>query len=196
MAQDSDIADDVIPGSLKRSRSYHGNYGTKTYKEIKDLAAAIPPDNKGPSDGKAHRADRAAPEERQRPAVVSTLRTLKQLRLSTVSRLWDEKDFDKALAEVESLLETWPGNPHLNVLQGEPDAIAGRAEIRRGRSQAGSTTGHRTGQGISNSLPSNSVTFLTTSKTTLKPPSKPMPEGIAAARTPSHRRVDRASQGI
>ena len=46
MAQDNDIADDVIPGSLKRSRSYHGDYGTKTYKEIKDLAAANPPDQK------------------------------------------------------------------------------------------------------------------------------------------------------
>ena len=46
MAQDSDIADDVIPGSLKRSRSYHGDYGKKTYKEIKDLAAVNPPDKK------------------------------------------------------------------------------------------------------------------------------------------------------
>ncbi len=46
MAQDSDIADDLIPGSLKRSKSYHADYGTKTYKEIKDLAAADPPDRK------------------------------------------------------------------------------------------------------------------------------------------------------
>ncbi|MBL8797137.1 MAG: hypothetical protein JNM56_24765 [Planctomycetia bacterium] len=46
MAQDSDIADDLIPGSLKRSRSYHGDYGQKTYREIKDLAAANPPDKK------------------------------------------------------------------------------------------------------------------------------------------------------
>ena len=46
MVQDSDIADDVIPGSLKRSKSYHGDYGKKTYKEIKDLAAANPPDKK------------------------------------------------------------------------------------------------------------------------------------------------------
>lgn len=46
MAQDSDIADDVIPGSLKRSKSYHGDYGRKTYKEIKDLAAVNPPDKK------------------------------------------------------------------------------------------------------------------------------------------------------
>ena len=46
MAQDSDIADDVIPGSLKRSKSYHGDYGKKTYKEIKDLASATPPDQK------------------------------------------------------------------------------------------------------------------------------------------------------
>ena len=42
MAQDKDIADDAIPGSLKRSRSYHSDYGAKTYREIKDLAAADP----------------------------------------------------------------------------------------------------------------------------------------------------------
>jgi hypothetical protein len=46
VAQDSDIADDLIPGSLKRSRSYHSDYGKKTYKEIKDLAAAAPPDQR------------------------------------------------------------------------------------------------------------------------------------------------------
>jgi hypothetical protein len=46
VAQDSDIADDVIPGSLKRSRSYHQDYGKKSYKEIKDLAAGNPPDRK------------------------------------------------------------------------------------------------------------------------------------------------------
>jgi hypothetical protein len=44
VAQDSDRADDVIPGSLKRSKSYHTDYRKKTYKEIKDLAAANPPD--------------------------------------------------------------------------------------------------------------------------------------------------------
>jgi hypothetical protein len=46
VAEDNDIADDVIPGSLKRSRSYHSDYGNKQYKEIKDLAAANPPDQK------------------------------------------------------------------------------------------------------------------------------------------------------
>jgi hypothetical protein len=46
LAQDTDIADNLIPGSLKRSRSYHQDYGKKTYKEIKDLAAAHPPDKK------------------------------------------------------------------------------------------------------------------------------------------------------
>lgn len=46
MAQDSDIADDLIPGSLKRSKSYHQDYGGKTYREIKDLAAGNPPDTK------------------------------------------------------------------------------------------------------------------------------------------------------
>lgn len=46
MVQDNDIADDVIPGSLKRSPSYHSDYGKMTYKEIKELAAANPPDIK------------------------------------------------------------------------------------------------------------------------------------------------------
>jgi hypothetical protein len=46
VAQDNDIADDLIPGSLKRSKSYHSDYGKKTYKEINDLAAAKPPDKK------------------------------------------------------------------------------------------------------------------------------------------------------
>lgn len=46
MAKDADIADDVIRGSLKRSRSYHSDYGKKTYREIKDLAAGKPSDQK------------------------------------------------------------------------------------------------------------------------------------------------------
>ena len=46
MAQDHDIADDVIPGTLKRSHSYHSDYGKKTYREIKDLANANQPDKK------------------------------------------------------------------------------------------------------------------------------------------------------
>ncbi len=46
MPQDDDLADDLIPGSLKRSRSYHSDYGRKTYGEIRDLAAADPPDLK------------------------------------------------------------------------------------------------------------------------------------------------------
>jgi len=44
--QDDDLADDVIPGSLKRSKSYHRDYGGMTYAEIKGLAAADPPDKK------------------------------------------------------------------------------------------------------------------------------------------------------
>lgn len=41
---DDEIADDLISGSLKRSKSYHADYGGKSYKEIKDLAAGTPPD--------------------------------------------------------------------------------------------------------------------------------------------------------
>jgi tetratricopeptide (TPR) repeat protein len=36
--------------------------------------------------------------------------------LSTVSRLWKQGKYDRALAEVESLLKVWPGNAHLHVL--------------------------------------------------------------------------------
>lgn len=36
--------------------------------------------------------------------------------LSKITRLWKKQDYDAALAEVESLLVTWPGNPHLHVL--------------------------------------------------------------------------------
>jgi hypothetical protein len=46
VAKDTDTADDLIPGSLKRSKSYHQDYGRKTYKEIKALAAGVPPDRK------------------------------------------------------------------------------------------------------------------------------------------------------
>jgi tetratricopeptide (TPR) repeat protein len=46
---------------------------------------------------------------------MSTVRSLKQ-RLSTVSRLWDEAEYDEALVEVEKLLADWPGNAHLHVL--------------------------------------------------------------------------------
>jgi hypothetical protein len=46
MPNDSDIADDLIPGSLKRSRSYYSDYGQLTYGEIKRLARRKPPDVK------------------------------------------------------------------------------------------------------------------------------------------------------
>ena len=39
-------ADDLIPGSLKRSDSYHADYGSKDYGDIKRLAKAKPPDRK------------------------------------------------------------------------------------------------------------------------------------------------------
>ena len=46
VASDDDIAYDLIPGSLKRSKSYHRDYGRKTYREIKRLAKLKPPDKK------------------------------------------------------------------------------------------------------------------------------------------------------
>lgn len=46
MPDEDAIADDLISGSLKRSKSYHADYGDKSYKEIKELAATVPPDKK------------------------------------------------------------------------------------------------------------------------------------------------------
>ncbi len=46
MAKDSDKADDLISGKLKKSKSYHADYGRKTYGEIKRLAIGKPPDSK------------------------------------------------------------------------------------------------------------------------------------------------------
>jgi len=47
---------------------------------------------------------------------MSDLRAFKQ-KLSTVNRLWEKKDYDTALAEVEDLLKVWPGNAHLHILR-------------------------------------------------------------------------------
>jgi hypothetical protein len=46
MIDEDSQADHLIPGSLKRSKSYHEGYAHKTYGEIKRLAAAKPPDRK------------------------------------------------------------------------------------------------------------------------------------------------------
>jgi lipopolysaccharide biosynthesis regulator YciM len=46
---------------------------------------------------------------------MNNLRGFKQ-KLAVVSRLWDDRDYDTALAQVESLLQTWPGNPHLHAM--------------------------------------------------------------------------------
>jgi hypothetical protein len=46
MPSDDQIADDLIPGSLKRSKSYHRDYGRKTYGQIKRLARRKPPNKK------------------------------------------------------------------------------------------------------------------------------------------------------
>ena len=46
---------------------------------------------------------------------MSNLRGFEQ-KLSMVSRLWEEEDYDAALTEVESLLKIWPGNAHLHIL--------------------------------------------------------------------------------
>ncbi len=46
MIDDDQIADDLISGKLKRSKSYHSDCGRKTYGQIKRLANRVPPDRK------------------------------------------------------------------------------------------------------------------------------------------------------
>lgn len=46
---------------------------------------------------------------------MSNLRGFKK-ELSIVARLWEENDYDTALAKVESLVKIWPGNAHLHIL--------------------------------------------------------------------------------
>jgi hypothetical protein len=46
MTDETAKAEDLIPGSLKKSKSYHEDYAKKTYGEIKRLAAAKPADRK------------------------------------------------------------------------------------------------------------------------------------------------------
>lgn len=46
---------------------------------------------------------------------MSSLRGFKQ-KLATISRLWEEQEYDTAFAEVESLRKVWPGNAHLHIL--------------------------------------------------------------------------------
>jgi hypothetical protein len=66
-------------------------------------------------DEKADRTDRATAEKREGAADMNHLRGFKQ-KLSTISRLWQDKEYDTALAEVESLQKSWPGNAHLHIL--------------------------------------------------------------------------------
>jgi len=71
---------------------------------------------------------------------MSNLRGFKQ-KLSKVSQLWEVQDYDTALAEVESLLKSWPGNAHLHILwaslvQLQEDPKHGLDEARQALQQA------------------------------------------------------------
>jgi tetratricopeptide (TPR) repeat protein len=46
---------------------------------------------------------------------MSSLRAFKQ-KLAAISRLWESEDYDAALAEVDELRKTWPGNAHLHIM--------------------------------------------------------------------------------
>ena len=66
--KDADIADDLIPGSLKRSKSYHSVYGGYTYGEIKRLESGNPADRKAQQMKKLiEQADRLREKARRRP---------------------------------------------------------------------------------------------------------------------------------
>jgi hypothetical protein len=65
---DDQLADKLISGRLKRSRSYHADYGRKTYGEINQLAGAQPPDRKARQMKKQiEQAERLRNKERGRP---------------------------------------------------------------------------------------------------------------------------------
>lgn len=66
---DNSLADDLISGSLKRSPSYHADYGNKTYKELKRLARGKPPDLKARQMKKLiEQVDRLRDKARKRPS--------------------------------------------------------------------------------------------------------------------------------
>lgn len=66
--KNDDLAADLIPGSLKRSKSYHTDYGMKTYGEIKRLAAGKPTDRKAQQMKKLiEQAERLRDKARRRP---------------------------------------------------------------------------------------------------------------------------------
>ena len=65
---DDAIADDLIPGSLKRSKSYHSDYGPLTYGEIRLLASGKPKDRKAQQMKKLiEQAERLRDKARRRP---------------------------------------------------------------------------------------------------------------------------------
>jgi tetratricopeptide (TPR) repeat protein len=71
---------------------------------------------------------------------MNNLRGFKQ-KLAVVSRLWDDRDYDAALIQAESLLKAWPGNVHLHVLwaslvQLQEDPRHDLAEARQALQQA------------------------------------------------------------
>jgi hypothetical protein len=46
MLDEDQTADALLSGSLRRSRSYHAEYGGMTYRRLVELASAKPPDLK------------------------------------------------------------------------------------------------------------------------------------------------------
>ena len=66
---DEQQADSLIPGSLKRSKSYHADYGKRTYGEIKKLASTKPTDRKAQQMKKLiEQAERLRDKARRRPS--------------------------------------------------------------------------------------------------------------------------------
>jgi len=102
-------------------------------------------------------------------------------KLATVSRLWAEKDYDQALAEVEGLLEVWPGNGHLHILwaglvQLQERPSHGLDEVKQALQQA---------VDLEKSSPAGAIElghFLDAVEDDPKAATKAYAEGIAAAR--------------
>src|SRR5437879_4387310 len=95
------------PGELEKVQVVPQRLRKENVQGDQRLGCRQPARSESAADEETDRTDRALAEKREGTAVMSNLRGFKQ-KLSAISRLWEEKEYDTALAEVESLLKTWP----------------------------------------------------------------------------------------
>ena len=118
MIDDSEIADNLIPGGLKKSKSYHSHLGGLTFREIKKrIRAKNPPD---PEKKKLQQIKKLIVEQARLREKKRGAETMKHTRsfdsgLAELAKLWEPGRFQKALTLVNRLLQEWPDNPLLLV---------------------------------------------------------------------------------